>query len=63
MHGQLANNVEYIIQTQGMGEINRILERLAAGSATEDALRGVMHDDYGDLMQGTSEYLRKTYVK
>jgi tetratricopeptide (TPR) repeat protein len=56
-------NVEYIIQTQGMGEMNRILERLAAGSSVEDALRGVIHDDYGDLMQGTAAYLKKTYVK
>jgi tetratricopeptide (TPR) repeat protein len=56
-------NVEYVIQTQGMGEINRILERLAGGSTTEDSLRGVMHDNYGDLMQGTAEYLKKRYVK
>ena len=56
-------NVEYIIQTQGMGEIDRILEKLAAGSSTEDALRGVIHDDYGDLMQGTTEYLKKNYIR
>ena len=56
-------NVEYIIQTQGMGEVERILEKLAAGSTTEDAVRGVMHDDYGDLMQGTAEYLKKNYVR
>ena len=56
-------NVEYIVQTQGMGEIDRILERLAAGTTTEDALRGVIHDDYGDLMQGTADYLKKNYVR
>jgi tetratricopeptide (TPR) repeat protein len=56
-------NVEYIVQTQGMGDIERILDRLAAGSSTEQALRDVLHDDYGDLMQATAEYLRKSYGK
>jgi tetratricopeptide (TPR) repeat protein len=54
-------NVEYIIQTQGMGDVDRILEKLGAGSSTEEALRGVLHDDYGDLMKATAEYLKKTY--
>lgn len=54
-------NVEYIVQTQGMGDIDRILERLAAGSTTEAALRDVLHDDYGDLMAATAKYLGKSY--
>ena len=54
-------NVEYIVQTQGMGDIERILDRLAAGTATEQAVREVLHDDYGDLMQATAEYLKKNY--
>jgi len=54
-------NVEYIVQTQGMGDIERILDRLAAGSSTEQALRDVLHDDYGDLMQSTADYLKKNY--
>jgi len=54
-------NIEYIVQTQGMGDIERILDRLAAGHSTESALREVLHDDYGDLMKGTAEYLRKNY--
>ena len=54
-------NVEYIVQTQGMGDIERILDRLGSGSATEAALREVLHDDYGDLMQSTAEYLKKSY--
>jgi len=56
-------NVEYIIQTQGMGDIDRILDRLATGSTMEAALRDVLHDDYGDLMQSTVEYLKKEYVR
>ncbi|HUL35221.1 MAG TPA: tetratricopeptide repeat protein [Candidatus Eisenbacteria bacterium] len=54
-------NVEYIVQTQGMGDIERILDRLAVGSSTEQALRDVLHDDYGDLMQSTAEYLKRNY--
>ncbi len=54
-------NVEYIVRTQGMGDIERILDRLAAGSSTELALREVLHDDYGDLMKATAEYLKKDY--
>jgi tetratricopeptide (TPR) repeat protein len=54
-------NVEYIVQTDGIGDIERILDRLGAGSSTEQALRDVLHDDYGDLMQGTAEYLKKNY--
>jgi tetratricopeptide (TPR) repeat protein len=54
-------NVEYIVQTQGMGDIERILDRLAAGSSTEQALRDVLHDDYADLMHSTADYLKKNY--
>src|SRR5260221_9906290 len=56
-----AGNVEYIVQKQGMGDIERILDRLAAGTATEQAVREVLHDDYADLMQATAEYLKKNY--
>jgi tetratricopeptide (TPR) repeat protein len=54
-------NVEYIVQTQGMGDIERILDRLGAGAPAEQALREVLHDDYGDLMQSTADYLKKSY--
>jgi tetratricopeptide (TPR) repeat protein len=54
-------NIEYIVETQGMEDVERILERIAAGKTTEDALRDVLHDDYGDLMRSTTEYLKKSY--
>jgi tetratricopeptide (TPR) repeat protein len=54
-------NVEYIVQTQGMGDIERILDRLGTGTSTEQALREVLHDNYGDLAQATAEYLKKSY--
>ena len=56
-------NTEYIVETDGMGDIERILDRLAAGSSTELALKEVLHDDYGDLMRSCAEYLKKNYGK
>src|SRR5882672_10692427 len=56
-------NIEYIVQTQGMGDIERILDRLATGTATEQAVHEVLHDNYDDLMKATSEYLKKNYVR
>ncbi len=55
-------NVEAIVQTTGMGDIESVLDRIATGESAESALRNVIHNDYGDLMQATAEYLRKTYV-
>ena len=54
-------NIEYIVQADGMGDIERILDRIGAGMTTEAALREVLHNDYNDVMQSTAEYLRKTY--
>jgi hypothetical protein len=54
-------NIEYIVAAGGMSDVERILDRIGAGMATETALREVLHSDYSDLMQSTTEYLRKTY--
>ena len=54
-------NIEYIVQADGMGDIERILDRIGAGMATEAALKEVLHSDYDDLMQSTAEYLKRTY--
>ncbi len=54
-------NMEYIVQADGMGDMERILDRIGAGMATEAALKEVLHSNYDDLMQSTVEYLRKTY--
>jgi len=56
-------NIEYIVETQGMQDVERILERIAAGGSTESAVREVLHDDYWDLMRSTAEYLKKSYVR
>jgi tetratricopeptide (TPR) repeat protein len=54
--------VEAIVVVDGMDDLGRILDRIAAESATEDAVRAVLHDSYPDLMQSTVEYLRKAYL-
>jgi tetratricopeptide (TPR) repeat protein len=54
-------NIEYIVQTDGMGDVERILDLIASGSSTEAALHEVLHSDYNDLTQSTADYLRKNY--
>jgi hypothetical protein len=55
-------NIEYIIQTGGIGDVDRILGRIGAGISTEAAVREVVRSDYNGLMQSTAEYLQKNYV-
>jgi tetratricopeptide (TPR) repeat protein len=54
-------NVEYIVQANGMGDVERILNLIAEGSSTEVAIQEVLHDNYDDLMIATVNYLKKTY--
>jgi Peptidase MA superfamily/Tetratricopeptide repeat len=54
--------VETIVYVEGMVSIERILDRIAAQSATEDAIHAVLRDSYADLMQATVQYLRKAYL-
>ena len=54
-------NVEYIIQTNGMGDMTRVLDHIASGESTEGALQAVLRSDYNDLSQATAEYLRRSY--
>jgi tetratricopeptide (TPR) repeat protein len=56
-------NIEYIVETDGMGDIERILDQLASGASTEQALKEVLHDNYGDLMTSCADYLKRTYGK
>jgi tetratricopeptide (TPR) repeat protein len=56
-------NVEYIVETQGMADVERILDRIAEGGSTEEALHAVLRDNYDDLMRATASYLKKSYVR
>ena len=53
--------VQYINQTYGMSDLQRILVRLGEGSSTEAALRSTIHSDYGQLEQEVGKYLVTTY--
>ena len=53
--------VESIVTVDGIDDLERILEHLAAGSSTEDAIRAVLHEDYGELMLSTAQFMRKYY--
>lgn len=54
-------NVEYIIQVEGMGDVQRILEQITVEATPDAALRAVLHSGYDDLAKSTVEYLKKTY--
>jgi tetratricopeptide (TPR) repeat protein len=53
--------VQYISDSYGMGDLQRILERLGQGSSTEAALRATVHADYGQLEAEVGKYLTSKY--
>lgn len=53
--------VSYINDSYGMGDIQRILQRLGEGSSTEAALRATIHSDYGQLESDLAKYLSDKY--
>jgi tetratricopeptide (TPR) repeat protein len=53
--------VSYINDSYGMGDIQRILQRLSEGSSTEAALRVTIHSDYGQLESEIGKYLSDKY--
>ncbi len=53
--------VSYINDAYGMGDIQRILQRLSEGSSTEAALRATIHSDYGQLESEVAKYLGDKY--
>ncbi|MGB6198753.1 MAG: peptidase MA family metallohydrolase, partial [Candidatus Acidiferrales bacterium] len=55
-------NVEAIIAIDGMNQLSLVLDKIAAGSTAEDALRSVLQMSYGDLALTTAGYLRRTYL-
>jgi tetratricopeptide (TPR) repeat protein len=52
---------EYVRDAYGMGEIDRILGLLAAGSSTEAALRATIHSDYRQLRDEMTRTLKEKY--
>jgi hypothetical protein len=55
-------NVEYIVQTDGIDDVQRILNSIAEGNSTEAAIQNVLHMSYEELEKETVNYLKKTYM-
>ena len=53
--------VEYISDTYGMSDVQRILQRLGEGSSTEAALRSTLHSDYGQFETEVGRFLAGKY--
>jgi hypothetical protein len=53
--------VEYINETYGMSDVERILERIGQGSSAEAALRATIHSDYGQLVSEVGHFLGTKY--
>jgi tetratricopeptide (TPR) repeat protein len=53
--------VQYIQDTYGMSDLQRVLETLSEGSSTEAALRATIHSDYAQLEAETGKYLISKY--
>jgi tetratricopeptide (TPR) repeat protein len=54
-------NVESLVQAGGMNDVDRILDRMAAGDTAEAALKAVTRCDYAELTHDTVQYLRSKY--
>lgn len=53
--------VEYISDTYGMSDVQRILQRIGEGSSAEAALRATVHADYGQLESEVAHFLTTKY--
>ena len=54
---------EYIVSTDGMRDIERLLDHIASDSNAETAAKNVLHMEYSELEEETIKYLRKNYVR
>jgi len=54
--------VESLIQAGDVNDIDRLLDRIAATSSPQDAVRDVFHTDYAGIEQQTLDYLRHEYI-
>ncbi|HEX8815588.1 MAG TPA: tetratricopeptide repeat protein [Terriglobales bacterium] len=53
--------VQFITDTNGMSDLQRVLQRLSEGSSTEAALRAFIHSDYAQLESDLGKYLGDKY--
>jgi tetratricopeptide (TPR) repeat protein len=60
-YGESLAAVEYIVQTYGMSDVVRLLQRIGEGASTESALRSVVHSGYASFQSDVGNYLKKAY--
>jgi len=53
--------VQYINDSYGLSDIQRMLERMSQGSSTEAAMRATLHSDYGQFDTDLGRYLADKY--
>ena len=53
--------VQYIQETYGMGDVQRILQRIGEGSSPEAALRTTLHSGYRDFEAEVGKFLASKY--
>ncbi|HXW91061.1 MAG TPA: hypothetical protein VEK33_10990 [Terriglobales bacterium] len=54
---------QYIRDTSGLDDLQRVLERIGQGSSAEAALRAIVHSDYGQLETEVGNYISEKYGK
>jgi tetratricopeptide (TPR) repeat protein len=52
---------QYISETSGPEDLQRLLERIGQGSSTEAALRAIVHSDYRQLETEVGKYIAEKY--
>ena len=55
--------VESIIDSGGVSDISRLLERVATAPSTESATQEMLHASYADLQEQTVAYLKHEYLR
>jgi len=55
--------VEYVVVTYGMGDIERLLDRIRTEPSIESAVRSSLRLDYSQLEAEAARYLRRAYLQ
>ena len=55
--------VESIIDSGGVSDISRLLDRVATSPSTEAAAQEMLRSNYADLQQQTVAYLKHAYLR
>jgi len=55
--------VESIVDSGGVSDISRLLDRVATAPSTEAAAQEMLHSNYADLQQQAVAYLKRAYLR